>query len=121
LLDAARQAQIRGRSRHAARSYRRVIHIYPATAAAGAASVALGRLLHVELQQPSAAVPLFESYLRRHPHGALTEEALYFRALALTGLGHAGEAATDLQRLLRSYPASVYAVPARARLVELNP
>jgi TolA-binding protein len=94
-----------------------VIDTYPATAAAGAARVALGRLRY-ELDASKEALQLFDDYLRQYPNGSLTEEALYYRALSLARLGHTRQAADGLRALLTSFPSSVYAAQARARLTE---
>jgi TolA-binding protein len=122
LLAAARASHTRERLRDAERLYRQVIARYPSSAAAGAARVALGRLLQTERTQPSAALPLFDDYLRVHSQGELVEEALYYRALALERLGRTQQAAASLRALLVDFPHSLYAAPARARLTrELGP
>jgi outer membrane protein assembly factor BamD (BamD/ComL family) len=94
-----------------------VIDTYPATAAAGAARVALGRLSY-ELDTSREALRLFDDYLRQYPNGALIEEALYYRALSLARLGHRRQAADGLRALLTSFPNSVYAAQARSQLAE---
>lgn len=116
LLAAARQASTQGELQRAARLYRQVIERFPTSLAAGAAQLALGRLLQAELGRPRAAMTLFDSYLRQHPRGALAEDALYYRALSLESLGRAHEAEADLRRLVSMFPRSLYVPPARARL-----
>lgn len=116
LLAAARLAQTRAQPDRAQSLYREVIARYPTTPAAGASRVALGRLLDDQLGQPKAALPLFDSYLRLHPGGELAEEALYYRAHTLERLGRTRRAVADLRRLVSSFPNSLYAAPARARL-----
>lgn len=120
LLATARRAHTRGQIARAERLYSQVIERYPATSAAGVAQLALGRLLYEERAQPSAALAQFDAYLRHRPNGSLAEEALYYRALSLEQLGQPERAADSLHRLLRQYPRSVYAAPARAR-VEREP
>ena len=115
LLAAARSAQTRRQLTQAQKLYRKVIDVYPSTDAAGVAYVALGRL-NVELEQPQAALQLFDGYLRKHPDGTLAEEALYYRALSLDRLGHKRQAQLGLRELLTTFPSSVYVAPARARL-----
>jgi hypothetical protein len=117
LLAAARKAQIEDDSSRARRLYRSVIHEYPAAAAADAARVALGRLDY-ELADARSALLLFEDYLHRNRDGALAEEALYYRARSLERLGRKHEAQTALRTLLQSFPGSVYAAQARARLTD---
>lgn len=115
LLAAARRAQSRGQLDHAQILYKQVIDSYAATQAAGTAQVALGRLMFAQ-HQPSAAETLFGRYLHRRPHGALAEEALYYRALSLEQLGDAQQAAVSFSELIRAYPRSLYAAPAREHL-----
>jgi TolA-binding protein len=50
----------------------------------------------------------------------LIPEALYGRGRALTGLGDRAEETRTWQRLLRDFPDSAYAEPARRRLAELE-
>jgi Tetratricopeptide repeat len=116
LLAAARRASVHRQLERAKGLYRQVIERYPATAAAGAAQVAMGRLLDTELAQPRAAIDSFEAYLRRHPHGELAEEAQYYRALALERVGRRDEARSSLREFVSAFPHSLYAAPARARL-----
>lgn len=116
LLAAARQASTSGKLRRATRLYKQVIRRFPASAAAGAARVALGRLLQSELGQPKAALALFDAYLRQHPDGALAQDALFYRALAFDSLGRPAESSAELRRLLQTYPHSMYVQSARARL-----
>lgn len=116
LLAAARSAQTLELPVRAARLYRLVIERYPASPEAGAAEVALGRLLLGELAQPRAALRAFDRYLRGHPGGALAEEPLYYRALSLERLGQEHEARAAFRQLATSFPDSLYATGARARL-----
>jgi TolA-binding protein len=114
LLAAARRAQSHAQIDRAEQLYSQVINGYAATPAAGAAQIALGRLLFE--RQPFEAVTLFDGYLRRRPSGTLAEEALFYRALSLEKLGESQTASASLRELLKRFPKSLYAEPARARL-----
>jgi tetratricopeptide (TPR) repeat protein len=116
LLAAARKARTQNHSSRAQHLYQQVIQRYPSTAAAGAARVALGRLIFDERGDSRAALTLFDEYLQQHPTGTLAEEALYYRASSLDRLGRKRQAQRDLRELLASFPSSVYAAPARAQL-----
>jgi tetratricopeptide (TPR) repeat protein len=116
LLASARRAHTRGQIERAHKLYRQVIDTYAASAAAGTAEVALGRLLYEDKQQPAAALVELDRYLKQKPSGALVEEALFYKALSYERLGDAEQAATALRQLLRVYPQSIYATAARARL-----
>jgi hypothetical protein len=116
LLAAARKARTQGHSSRSRHLYRQVVHNYSSTPAAGAARVALGRLIYDERGDSNSALTLFEAYLRQQPSGALAEEALYYRALSLDRLGRTRQVQRDLRALLTSFPNSLYAAPARARL-----
>jgi TolA-binding protein len=119
-LAAATLARSRGELEQAAQRYRTVIEHYPASRAAGAAQVALGRLLYTELGQPAAALDVLTGYLSRAGDTALTEEVLYYRGLCLQDQGRAAEARESYTRLLTQFPASLYAPRARAKLAQLT-
>jgi outer membrane protein assembly factor BamD (BamD/ComL family) len=119
-LAAATLARSHGELEQAAQRYRSVIERYPASRAAGAAQVALGRLLYTELGQPSAALDVLTGYLNRAGDTALTEEVLYYRGLCLQDQGRAAEARESFSRLLAQFPASLYAPRARAKLAQLT-
>lgn len=116
LLASARLAYTRGDVERALRLYRQVVQRYASASAAGAAQIALGRLLYEEKAQPSAALVEFDDYLHRRPGGTLSEEALFFRALSLDRLGKPQQAEDTLHKLLRLYPRTVYAASAGIRL-----
>jgi tetratricopeptide (TPR) repeat protein len=115
LLAAARRAQSRGQLARADRLYRQVISAYASTPEGGAAQVALGRLLFDD-EQLFAALTQFRGYLVRRPNGPLAEDALFYRALAFEKLGNGRLASASFRELLRQFPQSLYADPARARL-----
>lgn len=79
--------------------------------------VSLGKLLLLK-GSPEAALQQFSNYLVAP--GPLEEEALVGRAQALESLGRASEERSTWERLLTRFPNSVYAGPARKRLVALT-
>jgi TolA-binding protein len=97
--------------------YRRLQERFPGTAEAAVSYVSLGQILNKQGDVKGALVS-YEAYLARVPAGALIEEALHGRALALGGLGRERE--NDEQKawreLLGRFPKSVYASHARSRL-----
>ena len=79
--------------------------------------VSLGKLLMLK-GSPDAALQQFSNYLAAP--GPLEEEALVGRAQALQSLGRASEERSTWERLLTRFPSSVYAGPARKRLLALT-
>jgi len=73
---------------------------------------------------PSAAVRILDDVVRRFPDAPNRDQALYDLARALVlGAGSGREyrqAAAHLDRLLREYPTSTYAVDARALRIALG-
>ena len=80
------------------------------------ARVLLGRIYLDRVSDPARALSAFESYLGATSHGALREDAMIGRALALGKLNRATDEANAWQALLSAYPDSLYAEKARARL-----
>ena len=118
-LSLATQARSTGYEGEAVERYRHVIERFAHTRAAGAAHVALGRLLYTELAQPQAALPLFEAYLARGGAQELAEEAMYHRGMCLLALRRTEDAGASFRQLLERFPGSMYAAQARARLSHL--
>ena len=118
-LSLATQARSTGYEGEAVERYRHVIERFPRTRAAGAAQVALGRLLYTELSQPAAALPLFAAYLARGGAQELAEEAMYHRGMCLIALQRTREASASFRQLLELFPGSMYAAQARAQLSRL--
>ena len=119
-LSLATQARSTGYEGEAVERYRMVIERFASTRAAGAAQVALGRLLYTELAQPGAALPLFEAYLARRGARELTEEAMYHRGMCLIALHRDADASASFGQLLELFPSSMYAAQARAQLSRLR-
>jgi TolA-binding protein len=119
LLRQAGDAQRRGERDPAAALYQKLQAQYPASAEALLSHVSLGRVF-AERGQPRAAVRQFDAYLSGSRGGVLIPEALYGRARALSGLGDRAEESRTWQRLVRDFPDSAYAEPARRRLAELE-
>jgi len=118
-LSLATQARSTGYEGEAVERYRLVIDRFPRTRAAGAAQVALGRLLYTELSQPGAALPLFEAYLARGGAEELAEEALFHRGMCLIALRRMHDASASFRQLLELFPGSMYAAQARAQIARL--
>jgi len=72
--------------------------------------------LHLRRGASSAALEQFDAYLRKHPGGGLSEEALRGKAEALGRLGRGAEARSTWQELLSRFPESAYADLARSHL-----
>jgi RNA polymerase sigma-70 factor (ECF subfamily) len=85
-----------------------VTSLGPETALLESARTALGR------GDASGAIALLERHEREFPAGALVEERLAAKVLALCSLGRREEAARTASRLLRLSPTS----PLRARILD---
>lgn len=109
-----------GSAPEAARLYTELERSYPGAPEELVARVLLGRLLLDRLDDARAALAQFDSYLASPDHGGLGEEALIGRALSLERLGRHNEERVAWESLLRAYPGSSYAEPARTRVEELR-
>jgi TolA-binding protein len=98
--------------------YRDLLRDHPDAAEASAARVTLGRLL-LDDGDAEGALRSFDAYLRGGD-GALREEAMVGRARVLGRLGRDGEERGAWSALLQSYPQSIHAERARARLEQLG-
>jgi TolA-binding protein len=98
--------------------YRDLLRDYPDAPEASPARVALARLL-LDDGDAEGALRSFDAYLSGGD-GALREEAMVGRARALGRLGRDGEERAAWSALLLSYPQSIHAERARARLEELG-
>jgi TolA-binding protein len=116
----ANQARRDGQSKDAVRLYRALQERFPSSSEALVSRVALGRLLLDRLGDSRGALVQFTSYLASPGGGALREEALVGRALALGKLGQRADERNAWQALLQAAPRSAYAERARARLAELG-
>lgn len=116
----ANQARRDGQSKDAVRLYRALQERFPGSSEALVSRVALGRLLLDRLGDSRGALVQFTSYLASPGSGALREEALVGRALALGKLGQRADERNAWQALLQAAPKSAYAERARARLAELG-
>ncbi|HEY3816100.1 MAG TPA: tetratricopeptide repeat protein [Polyangiaceae bacterium] len=113
----ANEARRAGQHTRAAETYRALVARYPASPEASASLVALGRMLLDDGDAPGA-LQCFDGYLRRG--GAMGEDVMLGRALALQRLGRSDDESGAWNALLASYPASVHAARARRRLLDLG-
>ncbi len=97
--------------------YRALVDRYPRSAEAHETQAALGRLL-LRDGNAGSALRCFDEYL--NASGPLDEDVRVDRAQALGRLHRAGDEADAWSSLLRTYPSSVHAERARARLRELG-
>jgi len=114
LLSNANEARKRGAYDEALRDYDDLSQRFPGSPEATLALAISGRLL-LDRGDATYALRRFDAYLASGS-GALREEAMLGRALALQRLGRAGEEAAAWRALLDAFPRSVHAARARARL-----
>jgi TolA-binding protein len=117
LFARANAARRRGDRDEALRLYRRLQERFPASDEARLSHATMGKL--VLEGEPDAALAEFDRYLGAAKGGALGEEALVGRAVALGRLGRHAEEKAAWQELLARHPRSVHAARARARIAEL--
>jgi TolA-binding protein len=120
LFARANLARRRGDVNEAAHTYRDLQSTFPGSPEEIVSRVTLGRLLLDRLGDARGALVQFDSYLANPTHGALREEALIGRALALGRLHRQAEEKGAWAALVAAYPKSAYAERARARLEELR-
>ncbi|MBI5479934.1 MAG: FecR domain-containing protein [Deltaproteobacteria bacterium] len=109
--EAARRA---GRSAEAAQAYRGIRRLFPGTAAAANASLALGDLYLGPLHRPAAALHSYDEALAGRPAGAVHEEALAGRARALRALARPDQTRAAAAAYLRHHPAGIHSQEMRA-------
>lgn len=120
LFSRANQARRDGKVREAVRLYRALQERYSGSSEELVSRVALGRLLLDRLGDSRGALVQFNSYLASPSNGALREEAMVGRALALGRIGRITEERVAWRALLDAWPKSAHAKRARARLAELD-
>ncbi len=120
LFAQANEARRRGDDTSAVRQYGALQQRFPRAPEASLSHVALARLYLDRLGDPARALAEFDRYLAGGRAGALDEETLVGRTLALERLGRATEEKEAWQKLLAVFPNSLSAARARARLLELH-
>jgi TolA-binding protein len=118
LFSEANAARRGGDLARARRSYARLIEKHPSSDEAGVARVSLGKLL-LAAGDARGAEREFKRYLAAGA-GQLAEEALVGQAQALGVLQRSNDERQAWQRLLATYPTSVYATQAKHRLTALQ-
>ncbi len=109
-----------GKVKEAVRLYRTLQERFAGSSEELVSRVALGRLLLDRLGDSRGALVQFNSYLASPGSGALREEAMVGRALALGRLGRSAEERAAWTALLEAWPKSAHAKRAQARLAELD-
>ncbi|HYJ11070.1 MAG TPA: hypothetical protein VEX18_18740, partial [Polyangiaceae bacterium] len=120
VFSRANQARRDGKVREAVRLYRVLQERYSGSGEELVSRVALGRLLLDRLGDSRGALVQFNSYLASPSNGALREEAMVGRALALGRTGRTTEERAAWRALLDAWPKSAHAKRAQARLAELD-
>ncbi|RYZ08414.1 MAG: hypothetical protein EOO73_08165 [Myxococcales bacterium] len=120
LFGRANQARRDGKVTEAARLYRGLQERFAGSHEELVSRVSLGRLLLDRLGDSRGALVQFNSYLASPAGGALREEAMVGRALALGRLGRAAEERAAWQALLEAWPKSTHRKRAQARLADLG-
>lgn len=119
LFSRANQARREGKAKEAARLYRALQERFAGSGEELVSRVTLGRLLLDRLGDSRGALVQFNSYLASPGGGALREEAMVGRALALGRIGRTAEERAAWKALLDAWPQSTHAKRAEARLAEL--
>ena len=109
-----------GKVKEAVRLYRTLQERFAGSSEELVSRVALGRLLLDRLGDSRGALVQFNSYLASPGSGALREEAMVGRALALGRLGRSAEERAAWSALVAAWPKSAHAKHAQARLAELD-
>lgn len=117
LLAQAQEYRIKRQWRQAARAYEQLIRKYPASGESSAALVSLGKLELNKLGKARAALSRFNQYLARG--GALSQEALYAKTIALKRLGRTDEEKRTLEQFVATYPNAIEVDAAKGRISQL--
>lgn len=119
LLREANRRRGEGRWAEAAATYQRVLDRGPQSPEAYPAQVALGNL-ELQRDRPLSALAHYESALRAHPSGVLSEEARWGKARALRAAGRVSEERAALEEFQSLHPDSPLAAAGARRLREIG-
>jgi tetratricopeptide (TPR) repeat protein len=97
--------------------FRKLQQLFPTTRESRVSFAVAGRML-LDRGRPLQALAQFDQHLARG--GEASEEALAGRAAALGQMGRLSAERETWQRLLDSYPGTIYATQARQRLSEVR-
>jgi hypothetical protein len=117
LFQRANEAREMGDHSGAGELYGKLLNRFRASPEAHVSLAMFGRML-LDDGNAGGALRCFDDYLRQG--GALREDVMVGRAVALQRLGRVGEEANAWSSLLEAYPGSVHAERARRRLLELG-
>ena len=118
LFARANRERVEGRRGEAVKLYGELLATFPAAPEARVSEATLGRLL-LDSGDPAAALVQLDAYLQSGD-ATLREEVLAARATALSRLNRPRDEAAAWSAFLQTYPDSVHAPRARARLSELE-
>jgi hypothetical protein len=117
LFQRANEAREMGDHGRAGELYGKLLNRFHSSPEARVSLAMFGRML-LDDGNAGGALRCFDDYLRQG--GALREDVMLGRAIALQRLGRVGEEANAWSSLLEAYPGSVHAERARRRLLELG-
>jgi tetratricopeptide (TPR) repeat protein len=117
LFEQASALRARGRLDDSVTVFRKLQQLFPRSRECRLSYALVGRML-LDRGRPAQALAQFDQHLAQE--GEASEEALAGRATALGEMGRVSAERESWQRLLGSYPKSVYASQARDRLFQMR-
>jgi tetratricopeptide (TPR) repeat protein len=117
LFEQASALRARNRLDDSMAVFRKLQQLFPQSRECRLSYALVGRML-LDRGHPAQALAQFDRHLAQG--GEVAEEALAGRAAALGQLGRVSAERESWQRLLNSYPSSVYAGQAKNRLMQIR-